>query len=92
LLIKDGEALSEVPQLIGCFESNPRSVPLPSWYVLYVSSRHEKSVASQLAIRTIDNFLPLYRVVHSWKNRCRRMLDLPLFPNYLFARIAPQNR
>jgi transcription antitermination factor NusG len=53
--------------------------------------RHEKQVALQLEGRLLDCFLPLYRSVRRWKDR-RKEIDLPLFPGYLFIRIAPQDR
>lgn len=62
------------------------------WLAVYVTSRHEKKVQKQLAVREIETFLPLYRTIHLWKNRCRRVLELPLFPNYLFVHIRVGER
>ena len=62
------------------------------WYAVYVSSRHEKKVQAQLELRRIESFLPLYKAVHQWKNRCRKTLELPLFPNYLFVRMGAFER
>ncbi len=61
-----------------------------SWFAVYVSSRHEKKVGVQLGRRGIESFLPLYRTVHRWRNRSTKRLELPLFPNYLFVHMAPQ--
>jgi len=61
------------------------SVPL--WYVVYTRSRHEKRVSNQLAERAIERLLPLFEVLHRWKDRKAR-LQLPLFPGYVFVRIA----
>jgi transcription antitermination factor NusG len=58
------------------------------WYVLHVRSRHEKCVAQSLDLKALECFLPTYRDVHYWKNRCRRELDLPLFPGYVFIRVS----
>ena len=63
-----------------------------SWFAAYTNSHHEKSVASRLAERHIESFLPLYAARHRWKNRCEMNLDLPLFPNYVFVRIHPRER
>jgi transcription antitermination factor NusG len=63
-----------------------------SWFAAYTISHHEKRVASLLAGRQIESFLPLYAVLHRWRNRCDRNLELPLFPNYVFVRIAPRER
>src|ERR1700750_845745 len=61
------------------------------WYATYTSPRHEKLVAQQMQARRIDCFLPLYKSVRRWKDR-RKHLDLPLFPGYVFVRIAVQDR
>ena len=58
----------------------------PAWYALYTNPRHEKRVASQLAERSLECFLPLYRSMRRWNDRSR-LLDLPLFPGYLFVHI-----
>lgn len=63
-----------------------------NWYALYTLPNHEKSAASFLALNNIETYLPLYNVVHRWKNRCTRKIDLPLFPRYLFARFCFSQR
>lgn len=40
----------------------------------------------QLALRSIDTFLPLYERLSRWKDR-RVFVQLPLFPGYVFVRI-----
>lgn len=65
---------------------------LPEWLALYTSTRHEKKVAEQLAIRQIESFLPLYTSLRSWKNGCKVKVELPLFPNYVFVRVGRQER
>ncbi|SRR6266700_6712284 len=62
------------------------------WFALYTTPRHEKQVAAQLQEKLFETFLPLYRTVHAWKNRTRATLDLPLFPCYVFVRIAQSQR
>jgi transcription antitermination factor NusG len=57
------------------------------WFAAYTASRHEKRVAEQLHERGVENFLPLYDTVHRWKNG-RHRVQLPLFPGYVFVRIA----
>ena len=61
------------------------------WYEIYTNSRHEKVVAKQLQDRSIEAFLPLYRSLHRWKDR-RQLVELPLFPSYVFVRIDAQKR
>lgn len=63
----------------------------PRWYAVCTSANHEKSAARQLVLRSVEHFLPLYDSVRRWKDR-RMKLQLPLFPGYLFVRIALKNR
>jgi transcription antitermination factor NusG len=63
----------------------------PHWYAIYTRASHEKRVAAELDARTVDHFLPLYSSVRRWKDR-RVRLNLPLFPGYVFVRIALQDR
>ena len=62
------------------------------WVALYTASRHEKQVQKQLADKNTDVFLPLYNARREWKKRKSVDIDLPLFPNYVFARIAHGQR
>jgi transcription antitermination factor NusG len=61
------------------------------WYAAYTRANHEKRVAQQLSARSIEHFLPLYESVRRWKDR-RVQLQLPLFPGYVFVRIALRDR
>lgn len=64
---------------------------VPCWYVAYTSAKHEKCVADQLSSRAVEYFLPLYEEVRRWKDRKMR-LQLPLFPGYVFVRLALRDR
>jgi transcription termination/antitermination protein NusG len=59
----------------------------PLWYAAYTSANHEKRVAEQLEVRFVEHFVPLYESVRRWKDRKVR-LQLPLFPGYVFVRLA----
>lgn len=61
------------------------------WYAVYTSANREKRVAEQLLQRSVKHFLPLYESVRKWKDR-RVKLDLPLFPGYVFVKMALQDR
>lgn len=63
----------------------------PHWYAAYTSANHEKRVAEQFEAREVEHFLPSYTSVRRWKDR-RVTLQLPLFPGYVFVRMALQNR
>jgi transcription termination/antitermination protein NusG len=74
------------------------SIPMPAsdagesrWFAAYTSPRHEKHVSRQMQNRGIQNFLPLYKSIRRWKDR-RKELDLPVFPGYLFVRMALRER
>ncbi|MGD0157998.1 MAG: UpxY family transcription antiterminator [Terracidiphilus sp.] len=62
------------------------------WFALYTTPRHEKHVSEMLAQRQIETFLPLYRTTRRWKKSRPVVLDLPLFPTYVFVRIAREAR
>jgi transcription antitermination factor NusG len=63
----------------------------PRWYAAYTSANHEKRVALQLVQRSVEHFLPLYESVRRWKDR-RMKLQMPLFPGYVFVRLALRDR
>ena len=54
----------------------------------YTKHSHEKRVGDHFSSRGIEFFFPSYRTTHRWKNRCKVELELPLFPTYIFARVA----
>jgi transcription antitermination factor NusG len=62
------------------------------WYAVYTTPRHEKRVREHLEMRQIESFLPLYRSLRQWNNGCKVTVELPVFPNYIFVRIAPESR
>jgi|SRR5215471_4257121 len=95
-LSEDGEALSNsaVTSALSTFETQyPDSTaqaagPIdPVWLAAYTTPRHEKTVARYLESREVEHFLPLYKSVRRWKNGCKVLVEFPVFPNYLFARI-----
>ncbi len=61
------------------------------WYALYTRSRHEKSIAQQLAGKGMEYFLPLFEALHRWKDR-RVRVSIPLFPGYIFVRMQATER
>src|ERR1700686_1213577 len=63
----------------------------PHWYAAYTCANHEKGVAQQLERRSVECFLPLYESVRRWKDR-RVRLQMPLFPGYVFVRLALRDR
>jgi transcription antitermination factor NusG len=65
---------------------------LPRWFAVYTTPRHEKHVSEILAERQIETFLPLYRTNRQWQKSRPVVLDLPLFPTYVFVRTERKSR
>jgi transcription antitermination factor NusG len=63
----------------------------PRWYAIYTSANHEKRITQQLELRSVEHFLPLYESIRRWKDR-RVKLPMPLFPGYVFVRLALRDR
>jgi transcription antitermination factor NusG len=62
-----------------------------NWYAVYTKANHEKRVAEQLRERSVEYFLPLHESLRRWKDR-RVKLQMPLFPGYVFVRVALRDR
>ena len=70
--------------------TNSKDVPEPQpkhWIAAYTRPRHELVVASQFQQKGLDALLPTYRRLSRWSDRIRR-IDAPLFPGYVFVRVA----
>jgi transcription antitermination factor NusG len=63
----------------------------PHWYAVHTCANHEKRVRQQLDLRAVETYLPVYESVRQWKDR-RVRRELPLFPGYLFVRLALSDR
>jgi len=61
------------------------------WHVLHVIANHEKRVALQLSLRSIEHYLPLYAERSRWSDRTVT-LERPLFPGYVFVRFSRETR
>jgi transcription antitermination factor NusG len=62
-----------------------------SWFALRVRSHYENATVSALRGRGYEEFLPLYRSLRRWPSRTK-MVELPLFPGYVFCRFDPTDR
>src|SRR6266576_1890130 len=76
-------------------DSDPMKLPEEfcesRWYAAYTRANHEKRVSEQLGMSRVEHFLPLYTSMRRWKDR-RIRLDMPLFPGYVFVRMALRDR
>jgi transcription antitermination factor NusG len=75
------------------FEPNPmppgvKNVEL-AWYAIQTFPRHEKRVTTELQEKGIRALLPLVSDKRQWSDR-RVVVDTPLFPGYVFVRIAQE--
>jgi transcription antitermination factor NusG len=61
------------------------------WYAAYTYARHEKRVAEHLGRLGVESYLALYTATRQWNQR-RAQVELPLFPGYVFVRIAIEER
>ncbi len=57
-----------------------------NWYVLYVNSRSEKKVVSELLEQNIHGWVPLIKTLRQWSDR-KKMVEVPLFTGYVFVKI-----
>jgi transcription termination/antitermination protein NusG len=61
------------------------------WFALRVKPNYEKPVSAALRGKGFEEFLPLYRTRRQWSDRVK-VMDLPLFPGYLFCRLNLEQR
>lgn len=61
-----------------------------AWYAVHTRSNFEKQVATEVAGKGLETYLPSFRQVHQWKDR-KKVVDQPLFPGYFFVRFADTN-
>jgi len=59
-----------------------------TWFAVQTKPRHEKKATAELREKGIGAFLPLRSEKRQWSDR-QRLVELPLFPQYVFVRITP---
>jgi transcription antitermination factor NusG len=85
-----GAAMVSSTRLVGATMLPPEYLE-ERWYAAQTYANHEKRVQEQLRQRSVDAYLPVYASVRRWKDR-RVSLELPLFPGYVFVRLALRDR
>lgn len=63
-----------------------------SWVAVQTRPHHEKSAAKHLLDQSIDCYLPLYKSRRHWSHHRTSIIEMPLFPTYLFAHTSPRTR
>ena len=61
------------------------------WFAVGVKSQHEKTIATMMRNKGLEEFLPTYKSRHRWSDRYQSV-ELPLFPGYVFCRLDPKYR
>ena len=61
------------------------------WFALRVKSRAERVVANMARNRGFEEFLPVHQSWRQWSDR-KKLVEIPLFPGYVFCRLAPERR
>lgn len=62
-----------------------------NWHAVYTYPNQEKKIYTTLVNKNIESYLPLQRVIRRWSDRTK-VLQVPLFPNYLFVHINNSER
>lgn len=62
-----------------------RSASEKQWHVFYLRPRTENRVYRILTNLNFEVFWPVIQSLRIWKNRQKKKINLPLFPNYLFV-------
>jgi transcription termination factor NusG len=57
------------------------------WFTVYTLPQNEKSVLRHLDLKGIESSFPTYEALRLWKNLQGVLIELPLFPSYLLARV-----
>ena len=68
-----------------------RGISTESWYALHTRRHHENVIARMLGVNEIETYLPMLEVRRYWTHRTK-VLNVPLFPNYVFARFNINKR
>ena len=59
-----------------------------NWYALQIRQRTERITTELLSQKGYEPFLPTYLLKRRWSDRVK-VLDVPLFPGYVFCRLDP---
>ena len=61
------------------------------WFAVRVKPQAERTVSAMARYKGIEEFLPLYKARRRWSDRFK-WIELPLFPGYVFCRLAGESR
>jgi transcription antitermination factor NusG len=55
------------------------------WFAVFVKTHSERSVAGMLKTKGFEQFVPMYKETHQWRDR-RKQVEVALFSRYVFCR------
>lgn len=61
------------------------------WYAVHVRAKYERKAADALLSKGYECLLPSYRERRKWSDRTK-VIELPLFPGYVFSRFDVEKR
>ena len=64
---------------------------MPHWFAIRTSPRWELRASAELFQRGFEIYVPLCHVKRKWSDRTK-VVDVPLFPGYLFSRFVMRDR
>jgi transcription antitermination factor NusG len=67
----------------------PSLLEANEWYAVQVKARQETQVSQILRCKGYETLVPLYKIKKRWSDR-NKIVELPLFPGYMFCRFDPQ--
>jgi transcription antitermination factor NusG len=59
------------------------------WYAVQVKGRQETQISQVLRFKGYETLVPVYKAKKKWSDR-NKIVELPLFPGYIFCRLDPQ--
>ena len=77
------DPIGQTPRLPPAEVGYPIDTLVGDWWVVHTKARNEKALGSDLEKLGIGYFLPLARVKRKYGRR-RLLVEIPLFPSYLF--------
>lgn len=79
------QMLTDQPFCVNSIHINMKKMAEKKWYIFYTCPRAEKKANKNIISLGYETFLPLKKECRIWKNRQRKLIEVPLFPSYVFV-------
>jgi transcription termination/antitermination protein NusG len=73
-----------------CVEGGVAFLSMGEWFAIQVMPRSEQKVVQYLEYKGYETLLPTYKCKRKWADRIK-LIELPLFPDYIFFRALTTN-